>query len=454
MHDIWCYFGGKAASGASYEIEARRAGDTVVVRAFSAGNGLARKDQGVLYTGTDLVAAANALLKKARDKRKPGERSYTRPFEGTPDGLSEVGDLPKAPDAHGTLPSHPQLWQAGQDEATLPFHVRAGGTAGKTDTSAIRSSAVTPTVMLPRRAPLRASATTGGIDFVGSMQRFLADSWICTRKIDGMRMHIQHTTDGAVYGGGKYNQPLAVPPAVADQIRRLPRGIHLDGELAAMTDDGRESLYAGGDAVHQVYTVFDLRMGQETTSASSYAERRRELDALLALLDNQTAVMGVPTARTRDETIAMVQRCLDDGWEGIVAYDAALPYRSGKVPGVFKIKPSVVIDAVVMGYREGAAGRAGRVGALELGLYNADGVLIPIGGVAGFTDEDLARVDALRNRGETGYVVTVRSFPPTFNLQINKGAFVRFRGPSSDDPKEPTDCTFHGEDWRVLANDG
>lgn len=71
------------------------------------------------------------------------------------------------------------------------------------------------------------------------------------------------------------------------------------------------------------------------------------------------------------------------GLDGVVAKDLAAPYQQGKRV-MLKIKHARTAEAVVLGYRIHKSGNG--VGSLLLGLYDADGNLYNVGGIAAFTD--------------------------------------------------------------------
>jgi ATP-dependent DNA ligase len=69
--------------------------------------------------------------------------------------------------------------------------------------------------------------------------------------------------------------------------------------------------------------------------------------------------------------------------EGVIAKETAAPYLPGERKGMLKIKRVRTLDAVVIGWRPGK--EEGTVGAIILGLYDAEGNLREVGHSSGFT---------------------------------------------------------------------
>ena len=85
--------------------------------------------------------------------------------------------------------------------------------------------------------------------------------------------------------------------------------------------------------------------------------------------------------RTAEEAEQWLQEA-----EGVIAKEAAAPYRPGERVGMIKVKRVRTIDAVVLGWRPGKAENT--VGSLILGLYDEDGKLREVGHSSGFTAKE------------------------------------------------------------------
>ena len=189
-------------------------------------------------------------------------------------------------------------------------------------------------------------------------------------------------------------------PELADAAATvLPRPCLLDGEIVVATGEpGAQRLdwEALSQRIHPaasritrlaaetpaMFIAFDLLAdGDELLQDRPFAERRERLERLLT---------GIPhpfhlTRTTRDRALA--QRWLAEfegaGLDGVVAKPLDQPYAPGKRT-LIKIKHARTADVVALGYRIHKSGSG--VGSLLVGLYDAEGVLRQVGGVAAFSD--------------------------------------------------------------------
>jgi ATP-dependent DNA ligase len=162
---------------------------------------------------------------------------------------------------------------------------------------------------------------------------------------------------------------------------RFPDGRYvLDGEIvAASFDTLGQRIHPAASRIARLaeetpsrFIAFDLlACGDDVLLERSYDERRGALEAVDGL-------ELTPVVRTAAEA----ERWLREE-EGVVAKEAACPYRPGERIGMVKVKRVRTIDCVVMGWRPGKAERT--VGAIILGLYDADGRLREVGHSSGFT---------------------------------------------------------------------
>jgi len=161
----------------------------------------------------------------------------------------------------------------------------------------------------------------------------------------------------------------------------FPRGRYVvDGEIVA------SSFGTLGQRIHPAASRI-ARLAQETPA-------RFVAFDLLALDDDVLLERSYVQRRAALETIdgleltpvvhdaADAQAWLRDE-EGVIAKELDAPYLLGERKGMVKIKRVRTLDAVVMGWRPGKL--EGTVGAIILGLYDADGRLHEIGHSSGFT---------------------------------------------------------------------
>ena len=161
------------------------------------------------------------------------------------------------------------------------------------------------------------------------------------------------------------------------------RSAILDGEVVVLDSAGRPSFQLLQSRIHQrrasavrhllgtapvTYMIFDLLwLDGEPLLDLPYLERRRRLDQL---------DLDGPRWRVPEQFIghgaALLQATREQGLEGIVAKRLDSPYKPGKRgPCWQKIKNLYRQEFVIAGWTDGERGRAGRIGALELGYYEA-----------------------------------------------------------------------------------
>jgi ATP-dependent DNA ligase len=245
--------------------------------------------------------------------------------------------------------------------------------------------------ILPQLARSRASLPDG-------------DGWAYEPKWDGFRS-IAFVDGEDVHLQSRNGKDLT---RYFPELRFPPGRYVLDGEIVIHGPSGRQEFDLLGQRIHPaasrvarlaeetpaVFIAFDLlSRDDEVLLEQSYAERRAALEALVA-----DPVQLTPKVDTPDEA----QHWLREA-EGVIAKDAAAPYRPGERVGMVKVKRVRTIDAVVLGWRPGKA--EGTVGSLILGLYDEAGRLHEVGHSSGFTareKRDLVGTLAPYETGERG----------------------------------------------------
>ena len=197
------------------------------------------------------------------------------------------------------------------------------------------------------------------------------------------------------------------------ELRPLNRvlGSHraiLDGEIVACDSDGKPSfqllqtrMHLRGEAAARrqaegapvTYMIFDLIwLDGHSLMALPYAERRTRLEALE--LDD------APHWRIPESFVgqgsALLAATREQGLEGVIGKRLDSRYVSGRHGAWAKIKNWGRQEAVIGGWRAGQGGRTGRIGALLLGMHDADGQLRYVGRVGtGFDTRELERLAGL-----------------------------------------------------------
>jgi len=264
-------------------------------------------------------------------------------------------------------------------------------------------------------------------------------------KWDGFRALI--SWDGTdVEIGSRGAKPLTryFPELVEAFARLLPEPCLLDGEIVVPVHrDGRRRLdwEALSQRIHPaasrvnklaeetpaMFVAFDLlAIGDRDLQGEPFAVRRAALVDLLRDVPDPVHV----TRATDDADLA--RRWLAEfegaGLDGVVAKPLDQPYAPGKRT-MFKIKHARTADVVALGYRIHKSGEG--VGSLLVGLYNEDGTLYPVGGVAAWSDKRrLELIDELAplvERDESGEALRGEGEKSRFQAGRADSLFVRLR---------------------------
>jgi ATP-dependent DNA ligase len=212
--------------------------------------------------------------------------------------------------------------------------------------------------------------------------------WCFEPKWDGFRTIVFR--DGAdVHLQSRNGRPMnRYFPDVVDQVLRLPaQRLVLDGEMVVIVDGIQEfdllsqRIHPASSRVERLaretpaeLVAFDLLAdGDETLLGLPFEERRQRLGEVVADPVRLTPV-------TRDPEAA--SQWLAGTGEGVIAKEAAAPYRPGERTGMVKIKRVRTADTVVAAFRFGK--EPNTVGSLILGLYDDAGELHVVGHAASF----------------------------------------------------------------------
>lgn len=220
-------------------------------------------------------------------------------------------------------------------------------------------------------------------------------------KWDGFRAIVAVDLGGRVEIGSRGSKPLTryFPELVAQFASQLPAGTVVDGEIVVRVQaEGGERLdwSALSQRIHPAQSRVDLLAA--TTPASfvgfdllaesgnslldvPFAERRAALERVLAPAKAPIHL----SQTTRDAAVARgwLLEFEGAGLDGVIAKPLAAAYAPGKRV-MLKIKHHRTADVVLTGYRVHKSGNG--VGSLLLGLYGADGELIPVGGASAFSN--------------------------------------------------------------------
>ena len=244
-------------------------------------------------------------------------------------------------------------------------------------------------------------------------------------KWDGFRAIVSVDAGGAVEIGSRGSKPLTryFPELVAEFAQQLPAGTVVDGEIVVRVgaaggerldwESLSQRIHPADSRVQKLavetpasFVGFDLLAeGGASLLDAPFSERRAALERVLA---NVRAPIHL-SQTTRDAEVA--RRWLVEfegaGLDGVIAKPLAAPYAPGKRV-MLKIKHERTADVVLFAYRVHKSGSG--VGSLLLGLYTAEGQLVPVGGASAFSNarrlELIDELAPLVERDESGDIVT------------------------------------------------
>lgn len=175
-----------------------------------------------------------------------------------------------------------------------------------------------------------------------------------------------------------------------------------------------------------MFIAFDLLAhGDEDLLAEPFEVRRDRLESLMEGVEHPLHITR--TTRDRDAAVGWLAEFEGAGLDGVVAKPLDQPYAPGKRT-LFKIKHARTADVVALGYRVHKSGSG--VGSLLVGLFDGDGMLRQVGGVAAWSDvrrrELVEELAPLVERDESGDAVTGESERSRFS-GAKDVSFVRLR---------------------------
>ncbi len=227
--------------------------------------------------------------------------------------------------------------------------------------------------------------------------RFSDPAWIYERKLDGERCLAYIAGPGqARLMSRNQHESTTTFPEIAEALAAQARDeCVVDGEIVAF--EGSETRFEQlqqrlGVArpseallaqVPVYYYVFDvLHAGGRDVRSLPLTERKQILRQVLAF----AGPLRFTEHRDTDGEAYYLQACRD-GWEGLIAKRANAPYRGGRTRDWLKFKCESGQEFVIGGFTDPQGSRSG-FGALLLGYYDPDGVLVYAGKVGtGFNEK-------------------------------------------------------------------
>lgn len=218
--------------------------------------------------------------------------------------------------------------------------------------------------------------------------------WRYEPKWDGFRVIVFKDGD-SVHLCSRNGQPLEryFPELVELCRAHLPATCIVDGELFVAGPKGLEfetlqmRIHPAASRVNKLsgefpasLVAFDLlALGEQDLRGKPFSERRA---LLVNALPATPRVFTTPQTLDPDEAARWFNDFEGAGLDGVIARREELPYAPGERVMV-KIKHGRTADCVVGGYRDSKT--PGSVGALLLGLYDAEGKLHHVGHTSSFT---------------------------------------------------------------------
>ncbi|MBW3555178.1 MAG: DNA ligase D, partial [Gemmatimonadetes bacterium] len=294
---------------------------------------------------------------------------------------------------------------------------------------------------------------------------FTRKGWVFELKYDGYRIIAGVAKGRASLLTRNGNDITASFPEIAASLEALPFSeLVVDGEVVVHDDRGVPSFQRLQQRA-QLRRAPDIARAAVETPATLYlfdcpGFADRDLRPLPLLDRKEVLRMLLPpvgplrfSEHIPENGEELFERVAAMGLEGVVAKKADAPYRSGRSADWLKIRADLVDDFVVVGWTEPKGARSG-FGALHLGAYE-DGTLVYAGRAgSGFTDRQLAAVEAALREAEVakplakgapkgkehhwvppGIVAEVRYREWTEEGLLRHPVFLRFR-----DDKAPEEC--------------
>jgi bifunctional non-homologous end joining protein LigD len=198
------------------------------------------------------------------------------------------------------------------------------------------------------------------------------DGWLHEVKLDGYRIGCRLDRGRATLFSRRakdWTEPFATIASGAERLRA--RTALLDGEVAAVTPDGRTSLHAMQEGSTIAYFVFDLlHLDGDDLTSLPIEERQVRLRELLGARPRPPFKY---VAHVVGGGVPFFAEACQHRLEGIISKAAGSLYRSGARNATWqKVKCSLRQEFVIGGYEHSIVGS---LGAVWLGTYEADGSL-------------------------------------------------------------------------------
>ena len=254
-------------------------------------------------------------------------------------------------------------------------------------------------------------------------------------KYDGLRCVVIKRDDDITYlsRNGKEFHNFS---CFDDEIRILAGDFDLmfDGEVLGCDNDGafkaiqeQARRKSNVDVSCLRLQLFDVMLHSEFISLTcdhGQAERSTLLKTLFDKSEERETfnVRRTPQyiAISYEKALKYYEKCLSNGFEGIIIKNTSAPYLFKRARGWQKIKPTETEDLIITGYKEGKGKLKGTLGAL---IIDREGVEISVGGL---TDAVRAKLWTVREE-LTGKLVEIKYDAVTPDGSLRFPRFIKMR---------------------------
>jgi ATP-dependent DNA ligase len=270
---------------------------------------------------------------------------------------------------------------------------------------AAKSTAVFPKLELPLKIPYPP------MEAKRVEQIPAGDGWQFEPKWDGFRALVFKRDDQVVMQS-KAGQPLdRYFPELVEAFRSMKsKAFILDGEIVIVSggrlsfDDLLLRLHPAASRVKKLaeespaqFFAFDLLFEEMRGKEKLYVDeplltRREKIEAFFARNGESESIRLSPATRERKIADDWFEKFGPIGLDGVMAKLVDEPYHSGDRNGMVKVKHMKEADCVIGGFRY--LENSKRIGVLQLGLYDDDGLLHHVGNSSAFTEKERKELSA------------------------------------------------------------
>ena len=403
--------------------------------------------------------ASRIVARKLHQQGRAGAQAYLRDY-GKGISTAKVIALATMAEAECCMDMAMCFWAkayeltTGHSPPEVPRNQAAIFPPDHTPSLSISASTIFP--MLPSHLQLGAIITMQPVDAVGTHDDYIHNSIYCGQpKRDGSRIIVIASPTAVAYQSRSTN-PIASPSVSFDSAFRQTAEVRgpfvLDGELVFIDRSGGEHRTGSQAAqtnatnghpdapVSCVISVFKTLFanGRDLTGADEEA-RINAASPIVSIAQSVLIKAGVihldieqvPTAWTKAQKQALVQKQQDEGREGEVWIQRQTAYIGGKVSGEIMVRTKYLSETQVVITALTPTTVAGRpFGAIEVSARYPDGDLRPVGRVGnGFSQGDAQEIAALFTKHPEGIRIVVRHQGRTENGMLWHARFLRIIGP-------------------------